>query len=148
MTKAAKLLKIALTVALYCVMFMGAISIHNAHAAERNWNGDTNYLLLYAQGGDAWYLDKSSIVVKQDLYDGTDIDRVWAENIVMVRESSGEYENTRTYWFRDRSGDTMYTTNPRDKWSRFDTSDRAGYMQVTVRGFTTGWYYAFGSSWS
>lgn len=109
-------------------------------AQQQYWNGDTNYPMVYGHMGVTWYLDASSVVVKQDVYEGQDIDRIWAENIISVAEDGNA--KTHTYWYRDNCG-TMYFHRDDADWQEFDPFSYYGTMQVVVNGCKLGWRIAF-----
>lgn len=140
---AVSLMVFALTIGLV----ISPTSMSQAQAMEYNqyWNGDTNYPLVYGHMGTAWYLDASSVVVQEDVYDGSNIHRIWAENIISV-DTAGSAQS-KTYWYRDYDG-TMYYRDSSSDWKEFDPWSPYGFMQVVANGCKIGWRVAFGSTFS
>jgi hypothetical protein len=110
------------------------------------WNGDTNYPMLFSRntsdGGIAWYLDKSSVVVERNVYEGSDIDRIWAENIIVVRANEN-IDHVYTIWYRDSYG-TMYSHTDGNDWKEFDPWANFDYIVTITKGCRLGWAVAFG----
>lgn len=112
----------------------------------RYYNGDANYPLVYGHQGVAWYLDKSSAVVKKDDAEG----KTFACNVITVNEN-GNISGVKTYWYYKATSDDMgtaYSSSDGQSWQSFDVGSTAGYMQVLVKTFKMGWYAAFGYSYS
>jgi hypothetical protein len=129
------------------VIALAVVDMPQAQAYDTYLNGDTNYVLVYGHQGVSWYLDKSSVVIKQSDRQAN----AFACNIVIV-DTNGNISGTKTYWYdepcqRDNYNEACYSVNGTD-WKVFNVNDTAGYMQVVVNGFKTGWKAAFGSGWS
>ena len=110
------------------------------------YNGDSNYPLVYGHQGVAWYLDKSSIVVKKNDSEGN----AFACNVITVNET-GNISGTKTYWYYKVAGEDMgtaYSSPDGQNWQAFEVGSTFGYMQVLVKTFKIGWYAAFGYSYS
>ena len=117
-------------------------------SAQEYWGGDTNYPLLSSSTDFSWYLDSASVVVKKNIYQGTNIDRVWAANVITVNKNSGT-TFTHTYWFCDYCG-TMYYSIDNGDWVEFDPMDgNHDYMaRVRSQACKLSWRIAFGSVFS
>lgn len=118
-----------------------------AYQYDNYLNGDTNYPLLYGHMGSAWYLDKSSVVVKQD----DSVAHKFAENIIMVDADNGySIINTGTLWFYQKlQRDDFFEayTGNGEKWRSFEVNSSYGADQVVVNAFKLGWKAAFRCSW-
>ena len=129
------------------VCALAVITMPDAQAYDRYLNGDPNYILVNGRQGVSWYLDKSSVVVNQSDKEAN----AFACNIVSV-DSNGNVTGTTTYWYYEpcqRNNDNeAYYSNDGNKWKSFNVNDSAGYMQLVINGFKTGWKIAFGSGWS
>lgn len=129
------------------VIALAVVDMPQAQAYDTYLNGDNNYVLVYGHQGVSWYLDKSSVVVKKSDREAN----AFACNIVIV-DPDGNITGTKTYWYyepcqRDNYNEACYSINGND-WKVLNVNDTAGYMQVVVNGFKTGWKTAFGSGWS
>jgi hypothetical protein len=118
-----------------------------AQAYDQYFNGDTNYVLIYGHQGNSWYLDKSSVVVKESSKKAN----AFACVVISV-DVNGNVSGDKTYWYyqpcqRDNFNEAFYS-NDGKTWKSFNVNDSAGYMQVVIGGFKTGWKVAFGSGWS
>ena len=123
------------------------VCMPNAQAYDKNLYGDDNYILVYGHMDVAWYLDKSSVVVKQNDKNA----HAFAQNIVIV-DPTGKITKTKTYWYyqavkRDNYNEALFSEDG-EKWKSFDVNSEFGFMQVVVNGFKTGWSVAFGCGWS
>ena len=138
--------RILLGALLVCMVWV--IAMLPAEAGYSKYlNGDTNYVLVYGHMGVAFYLDKSSVVAKQD--DSTA--HAFAENILSV-DSDGNITGNQTYWYYQKvdSQDLYeaYKSNDGNHWNSFEINDDSGAMAVVVQGFKYGWPIAFGYGWS
>lgn len=129
------------------VVVASTIFMPQAQAYDQYLNGDTNYAFLYERQGVVKYLDKSSVVIKQNNKDA----HAFAENIVIV-DANGNVIGTQITWYyqainRDNYTEAQYS-NDGKSWRKFDVNDSVGFMQVVVNGFKVGWKVAFGSGWS
>ena len=124
------------------------ISHVQAYQYDKYLNGDTNYPLLHGHMGVAWYLDKSSVVVKQD----DAIAHKFAENIIMV-SADKDYSliSTATLWFCQRMKREeffeAYVRSTKGEWRNFQVDSPYGADQVIVNAFKLGWKEAFRVSW-
>jgi hypothetical protein len=129
------------------IVGLAVVNMPQVQAYEQYLNGDTNYVIVYGHQGMSWYLDKSSVVVKESDQKANS----FACNIVVV-DVNGNITATKTYWYyepcqRDNFNEA-YCSNDGKSWNAFNVNDYAGSAQVVVNGFKTGWRAAFGSGWS
>lgn len=105
-----------------------------------NPNENPNYVLVWTHLDSKYYIDLSSIVVKEN---DSKI-RWWAENIVELNKS-GEYvgQFLKNYCF-DRTNDNTRMWNTRTGvWESFGTYNCESLNQLDARAFNLGYLFAF-----
>lgn len=107
-----------------------------------NLDGNPNYLLVWNHVGTRFYIDLSSIIVKQN----DSKMRWWAQNIIEVNES-GKYIGQFTQEFcYDRTMDKNNTRqwNPDNRtWEVLDTYETNSRYQADARSYKLGYIFAF-----
>lgn len=105
-------------------------------------DGNTNYLLVWNRMGTRFYIDLSSIVVKQN----DDKMRWWAQNIIEVNEE-GKYLGQSTQEFCcDRTMDHDFTRqwNPDNRtWEVLNPYETNSRYQNDARAYNLGYIFAF-----
>lgn len=105
-----------------------------------NPNENPNYVLVWTHLDSKYYIDLSSIVVKEN---DSKI-RWWAENIVELNKN-GEYvrQFLKNYCF-DRTNDNTRMWNTRTGvWESFGTYNCESLNQLDARAFNLGYLFAF-----
>lgn len=109
-----------------------------------NVENNANYVLLWHHMDSNFYLDLSSIVVKEN-----DDLRWWAQNVVEIDEN-GKYIKQYTQEFcldttvkKDVDAVTRQYNRDTKKWENMDSYDIRSRYQVESRGFNIGYLFAF-----
>lgn len=120
--------------------------VQSVHAPQMlmNVENNANYVLLWHHMDSNFYLDLSSIVVKEN-----DDLRWWAQNVVEIDEN-GKYIKQYTQEFcldttvkKDVDAVTRQYNRDTKKWENMDSYDIRSRYQVESRGFNIGYLFAF-----
>lgn len=105
-----------------------------------NPNDNSNYVLVWTHLGSKYYIDISSIVIKQN--DAKM--RWWAENIVELNKN-GEYVSqfSREFCFDRTNGNTRMWNYNTTRWENLETYDCRSTSQVEARAYNLGYIFAF-----
>lgn len=109
-----------------------------------NLSDNPNYVLIYSNVGIGYYLDVTSITIKQD----DDKGRYWAQNVIPVNQKTGQWSNPITqFYYYDRKDETasatkMYDTS-RKEWEVIEPFDPRSTVQLECRGYYLGYLFAF-----
>lgn len=106
-----------------------------------NLDENPNYVLVWSHLGIGYYLDISSIDIKQNDFKG----RYWAQNLVEVNMKTNEVGKYITqFYFYDRTTLATKKYNSSDKeWETIQTYDPREASQISSRGFSIGYMFAF-----
>jgi hypothetical protein len=108
-----------------------------------NPNENANYVLIWHHFDSGYYIDLSSIVIKEN-----DDLKWWAQNIVEINDK-GAYINqfTQEFCFDETVDKSYANTRQWDKntrkWENLNIFDTRSRYQVDARGFSLGYIYAF-----
>lgn len=112
-------------------------------------NGDINYPLVYGHMGMGFYLDKSSITIKENNKKTGSV--IFAENIVQFNIDKNEFGKTYTIWFNEpvdrKEFNVAYVSNDGENWRKFYVNDTHGYNMSTRNSFLLGWKSIFYYDW-
>lgn len=113
-------------------------------------NGDSNYPIVYGHMGIGFYLDKSSIVVKENNKKNGNV--IFAENIMSVDiDKNNEITNIYTVWYKEPSQRNVfniaYISNDGVNWHEFHIDDTHGYNMTTRNSFLLSWKSIFYYDW-
>lgn len=106
-----------------------------------NLDDNPNYVLVYSHMGFGYYLDITSINIKQNDAKG----RYWAQNLVEVNMITNEVgKNITQFYYYDRTdGSTKKYNSSNDEWETIETYDPREAVQIESRGFSIGYLFAF-----
>lgn len=112
-------------------------------------NDDVNYPLVYGHMGIGFYLDESSIIVKEKNRKNGFV--IFAENIISFNVDENKIEKTYTVWFNEpakrEAFNVAYVSNNGDSWKMFYIDDTHGYNMSTRNSFLLGWKTIFYYDW-
>ena len=106
-----------------------------------NLDQNPNYVLVYSHLGIGYYLDISSINIKQNDAKG----RYWAQILVEVNMKTNEVGKyiTQFYYYDRTDGATKKFNDSNKEWETIETYDPREAVQIESRGFSIGYLFAF-----
>ena len=119
--------------------------VQSVHVPQElmNAEGNNNYVLVWQHLGTKFYIDLTSIVVKEN-----DNVRWWAQNIIELDEN-GKYLGQFTQEFcLDMTSKKLYENTKQwnadtKQWESLNTYDTKSRNQADARAFNLGYMFAF-----
>ena len=104
-----------------------------------NPNDNPNYVLVWTHLGSKYYVDLSSIVVKQN----DDKMRWWAENVVELKNNEYVAQFPREYCYDKTTKNTRQWNYNIGRWENINPFDTNTRVQFEVRAYNLGYLFAF-----